>query len=214
MESGKGMFVLFPGMRALLCRQDGGKVQRSRPPLRRSGEDDAYRELIEGYGGRLLSVSRRIMRNEEDARDCVQDVFLSAFRSIGRFEGKSRLGTWLHRITVNACLARLRSRKRRCEEPIDHLLSQFDRYGFLIGPTEASPAKADELIERAEVREWVLKAIDLLPENFRSVLLLRDIEEYDTADTAEMLEITPGAVRIRLHRARTALRTLIGSAFL
>ncbi len=178
-----------------------------------AGEDDAYRELLSTHGGRLLAVSRRLMRNEEDARDCLQEAFLSAFRAIDRFEGKAKLGTWLHRIVVNACLMRLRSQKRRPEELVDPQLPQLDDYGFRVGPTEMEPEGADELLKRAEVREQVRRAIDRLPETYRTVLILRDIEQLDTAEAAETLGITPGAAKVRLHRARLALRDQIGSAF-
>ena len=179
----------------------------------RAGEDDAYRELLRIHGGPLLAVARRFMRNEEDARDCLQDALLSAFRSIDRFEGKAKLGTWLHRIVVNACLMRLRAGKRKPEELVDPQLSQFDRYGFRIGPTEMTPTRADELLEREEVRALVRRGIDGLPENYRIVLVLRDIEEFSIAETAEKLEMTPGAVKVRLHRARLALRNQLESLF-
>ncbi len=179
----------------------------------RAGEDAAYQELLRIHGGLLLGVARRLMRNEEDARDCLQDAFLSAFRAIDRFEGNSKLGTWLHRIVVNACLMRLRSQKRKPEELVDPQLPEFDDYGFRIGPTEMAPLSADELLEKEEVREQVRKGIDGLPENSRTVLVLRDIEEFNTAETAEMLGLTPGAVKLRLHRARLALRSQIGSLF-
>ncbi len=179
----------------------------------RAGDDDAYQELLRIPGGRLLAVARRLMSNEEDARDCLQDAFLSAFRAIDRFEGNSKLGTWLHRIVVNACLMRLRSRKSKPEGLVDPQLPEFDDYGFRIGPTEMSPFSADELLERQEVREQVREGIAGLPENYRTVLVLRDIEELNTAQTAEMLGLTPGAVKVRLHRARLALRSQIGSLF-
>lgn len=176
----------------------------------RAGEDEAYRELLESQGGRLLAVARRLMRNEEDARECLQDALLSAFRAIDRFEGHAKLGTWLHRIVVNACLMRLRLRKRRPEEALDSELPEFDDYGFRIGPMETS-ASADELLERQEVRVQVREAIESLPESYRTVLILRDIEEIDTAETAELLGLTPVAVKTRLHRARLALRDRIGN---
>jgi len=179
----------------------------------RAGEDDAYRDLVAMHGGRLLAVARRIMRNDDDARDCIQDAFLSAFRSIDRFEGKARLGTWLHRIVVNACLMKLRASKRRPEEPVDPQLPELDRYGFRIGSSELPRKGVDEILERSELREQVRAAIDELPDSYRIVLLLRDIEEYDTAQTAEMLAMTPGAVKVRLHRARVALREQIESLF-
>ena len=177
----------------------------------RAGEDEAYVELLRTHGGHLLAVARRLVRNEEDARDCVQDALLSAFRSIDRFEGRAKLGTWLHRIVVNACLMRLRASKRRPEELVDPQLPEFDKHGFRIGPSEVAAATTDELLERNEVRDRVRKAIDGLPENYRTVLVLRDIEELSTAETAEALGMTPGAVKVRLHRARLELKRRIGS---
>ncbi len=108
---------------------------------------------------------------------------------------------------------RLRAGKRKPEELVDPQLSQFDRYGFRIGPTEMTPTRADELLEREEVRALVRRGIDGLPENYRIVLVLRDIEEFSTAETAEKLGMTPGAVKVRLHRARLALRNQLGSLF-
>ena len=177
----------------------------------RAGEEDAYRELLQTHGPRLLSVARRLMRDEQDARDCLQDAFLLAFRSIDRFEGKAKVGTWLHRIVVNACLMRLRSRKSKPEELVNPLLPVFDEYGFRNGPTWVESSGAHELMERAEVRARVRKAIDGLPENYRIVLILRDIEEQSTERAAELLGLTQSAVKVRLHRARLALRQRIGS---
>ncbi len=179
----------------------------------RAGEDAAYQELVRIHGGRLLTVARRLMRDEEDARDCLQDAFLSAFRAIDGFEGNSKLGTWLHRIVVNACLMRLRSKKRKPEELVDPQLPEYDDYGFRIGPTEMASVGADEFLEREEVREQVRRGIDGLPENYRTVLVLRDIEDFNTAETAEMLGLSPGTVKVRLHRARLALRSQIGNLF-
>ena len=178
-----------------------------------AGEDAAYQELLQSHGGPLLAVARRLMRNEEDARDCVQDGFFSAFRAIDSFEGKAKLGTWLHRIVVNACLMQLRSQKRKPEELVDPQLPEFDDYGFRIGPTEMASASADELLESEEIREQVREGIGGLPENYRTVLILRDIEDFNTAETAEMLGLTTDAVKVRLHRARLALKSKIGNLF-
>lgn len=179
----------------------------------RVGEDDAYRELLRIHGGRLLGLARRLMRNEEDARECLQEAFLSAFRAIDGFEGHSKLGTWLHRIVVNACLMRMRSQTRKPEELVDPQQPRFDEYGFRVGPTELPPDGVDRLFERAEVRDGVRRAIDRLPETHRTVLILRDIEQLSTAEVAESIGITPGAVKVRLHRARLALREQIGSTW-
>src|SRR5919107_3818674 len=91
----------------------------------RAGDEAAYEQVVRSYGGRLLAVARRIVGTEEDARDVVQDAFLNAFKNLDRFEGKAKLSTWLHRIAVNAALMRLRTRKRKPEQPLDGLLPGF-----------------------------------------------------------------------------------------
>lgn len=175
----------------------------------RNGDDAAYEELVRTHGGRMLSVAKRMLRNEDDARDAVQDAFLSAFRAIDRFEGGSRIGTWLHRIVVNAALMKLRTRRRKPEEPLDPLLPRFLHDGHMERPAQAWSRSADELLESAETRQLVLDRITELPETYRTILLLRDVEGLDTEETSKALEISPGAVKTRLHRARLALRELL-----
>lgn len=179
----------------------------------RSGREDAFETLVSAHSGRMLSVCRRILRNEEEAKDAVQEAFVSAFRGIQAFEGTAQLGTWLHRIAVNASLMRLRSRKRRPEESIDDLLPAFREDGHArIRPRDWSPS-AVQLVEKKEIREFVRACIDRLPAMYRIVLLLRDIEELDTAETAEVLGVSDGVVKVRLHRARHALRRLLSERF-
>jgi len=174
-----------------------------------AGDEQAYEELVRSYGGRLLAVARRFLHVEEDARDAVQDAFLSAFRGIQRFEGNAQLSTWLHRIVVNASLMKLRTRRRKPEQSIEDLLPGYLEDGHFERP--ASPWRTDDLdpAQQDELRELVLRSIHSLPEGHRNVLLLRDIEGLDTEEAAELLGISPGAVKTRLHRARQALRELL-----
>ena len=175
----------------------------------RAGSDDAYEALVRTNSARLLTVARRILATEEDARDALQEAFISAFKALPRFAGQARLSTWLHRIVVNTALMKLRSRKRRPEEPIDALLPGYKDDGHqAVEPVEWGDG-ADVLLERAETRAFVRAQIDNLPDNYRTVLLLRDIEEMSTPETADALGITENAVKIRLHRARQALRALL-----
>lgn len=179
----------------------------------RTGRDDAFETLVRTHSGRMLSVCRRILRNDEEAKDAVQEAFISAFRAIHSFEGTSRLGTWLHRIAVNASLMRLRSKKRRPEESIEELLPTFKDDGHAaIDPQDWSPS-ALQLVESRETCEFVRESIDRLPEMYRLVLLLRDIEELDTAEAAAILGVAEGVVKVRLHRARHALRRLLAVRF-
>jgi len=179
----------------------------------RAGDDAAYEWLVRTHSGRLLAVARRFLRSEEDARDAVQEAFVNAFRSIDRFEGGSLLSTWLHRIVVNACLMRLRSRRRKPEERIDDLLPRYLDDGHAAAPTGPWRPDVGHRLEQAEVRQQVRAAIDRLPDSYRTVLLLRDIEEFDTDEAAEALGISRAAVKTRLHRARQALREQLDPQF-
>lgn len=175
----------------------------------RAGDNDAYEELVRTYGGRLLAVAIGVLRNEEDARDAVQAAYLSAFRALPTFEGTSRLSTWLHRIVVNAALMRLRTRRRRPEESIETLLPRFLEDGHHAQSYSPDDLPADVLLEREESRALVRECLAQLPENHRSILVMRDIDDLSTGEVAALLGITPNAVKIRLHRARQALGTLL-----
>lgn len=178
----------------------------------RRGEAAAFETLVRAHGGRMLAVAKRYFSSADEAQDAVQDAFLSAFKALPGFDGRSQLGTWLHRIVVNAALMKLRSGRRHPEQSIDDLLPQFLENGH-----RASPAprwkNADSELEKAETRQIVRDQISKLPENYRTVLLLRDIEGHDTETVAQMLETTEPAVKVRLHRARQALRALLDPLF-
>jgi RNA polymerase sigma-70 factor, ECF subfamily len=175
----------------------------------KAGEASAYETVVRLHGPRLLVVARRLLRSEEDAQDAVQDAFLSAFRSIDSFEGSSQLATWLHRIAVNAALMKLRARKRHPEQPIEELLPKFKADGHLAEPTVDWNDSSSAPIERQETKSLIRESIDKLPESYRTVLMLRDIDELDTEETATLLGVSPNAVKVRLHRARQALRALL-----
>jgi RNA polymerase sigma-70 factor (ECF subfamily) len=179
----------------------------------RAGEGSAYEAMVRREAPRLLAVARRMLRNEEDARDTVQDAFVSAFRAFPTFKETCRLSTWLHRITVNAALMRLRTRRRKPEEAIDDLLPGFLEDGHHVRHPPEWREEAFETLTRREDRDFVRAAIDRLPETYRTVLLLRDIEELDTAEAARALGVTETVVKVRLHRARQALRTLLEPRF-
>jgi RNA polymerase sigma-70 factor (ECF subfamily) len=179
----------------------------------RKGEEAAFAELMRGYGGRLLAVARRMLRSDEDAKDAVQDAFLSAFRALDSFQADARLSTWLHRIVVNACLMKLRTRRRKPEESIEELLPTFLEDGHQARPGGSWNLEGDDSLEREQTRSLVRACIDRLPEGHRTILILRDVEELDTEEAAELLGLTPSAVKTRLHRARQALRTLLEPHF-
>lgn len=175
----------------------------------RSGDPAAFEDLVRTHGPRLLRVARRFLRSEEDARDAVQDAFVAVFQSVGTFVEESMLSTWLHRIVINASLTRLRTRRRHPEEDIEQYLPQFGGDGHQVVSSDPWTETPESLAARAELSGLVRTSIDALPDSYRVVLLLRDIEELSTGETAEALGITANAVKVRLHRARQALRTLL-----
>jgi len=179
----------------------------------RAGDPQTFESIVRQEGPRLLSTTRRILGDEDEAREAVQDAFISAFRARSQFNAEARISTWLHRIAVNAALTRLRSRRRRAEESLEDLLPRFLPDGRHVEHFTAWTEPADVTVGRKETSDRVRRAIDDLPDSFRTVLLLRDIEGTSTENAAEILGISPNAVKLRLHRARMALRTLLAPHF-
>lgn len=167
----------------------------------RSGDDAAYETLFRTHSGAMLGVARKFFGDTDDAADAVQDAFVSAFRAMPAFAGTARLRTWLHRITVNACLMKLRSRRRR---PTVSLDAAFD-----VPARQDVPAR-----DRADTTNRVRAAIDRLPPAYQTVIRLRDLDGLDTATTAAKLGTNESAVKTRLHRARRALKDALAAEHL
>lgn len=178
-----------------------------------AGDGSAYEQVARAHSPRMLAAARRLLRNEEDARDAVQEAFLSAWKGLSGFHAGARLGTWLHRIVVNAALMRLRSRACRKEAAITDLLPRFVDDGHQLEPQTPWRDCADAAMLSSEDCRMVRQAIDRLPDTYRTILLLRDIDGLDTTQVAQLLEISNNAVKIRLHRARQALRALLEPHF-
>jgi RNA polymerase sigma-70 factor, ECF subfamily len=178
-----------------------------------AGDGDAFEECVRAYCGPMLRVARRILRNELDANDAVQDAFLSAFKGISKFKGESRLCTWLHRIVVNATLGQLRRQQRHPENSIEDFLPHFGEGEHQIDPPARWKETPEIMVQNKETRELVSQCIDRLPESYRIVLLLRDIEGLSTDDTSRSLGASTAVVKTRLHRARQALRSMLDPHF-
>jgi RNA polymerase sigma-70 factor (ECF subfamily) len=197
----------FTQSRSVEIDEEGALIAR----LQR-GEEDAYEVLVRRYSVQMLAVARRLLRNEDDARDAVQQAFISAFRALPRFRANAKLSTWLHRIVTNAALMKLRSASRRPEVSLEPLLPTFDEEGHHTESMDLLSVTAEAALLSKETRTLVRACIEQLPTQYRAVLILRDIEELDTAEVAAMLEVTENAVKICLHRARQALMTLLHKA--
>jgi RNA polymerase sigma-70 factor, ECF subfamily len=175
----------------------------------REGDERAFETLVREFAPRMLSVARRFLPERQDAQDVVQNALMSAIKAIRNFAQQSQLSTWLHRIVVNASLMELRSRHRRVEDSIEDLLPRFDHHGKWYGD-DSNFTSLDQLsMERRETRELVRRSIAKLPESYRIVLLMRDIEDLDIAEIAQMLNASTNAIKVRIHRARQALRAIL-----
>jgi RNA polymerase sigma-70 factor, ECF subfamily len=179
----------------------------------RAGDEAAYEVLVRTYGGRMLAVARGFLRNEEDARDCVQSAYVSAFTGLKSFKGGCQLSTWLHRIVVNAALMKLRTRRRKPEESIEPMLPTYFDDGHHTEDFSDWGVQADRILEQKELRAAVRAGIETLPESYRTVLMLRDVEEMTTEEVAEQIGVSANAIKVRLHRARQALCTVLESQF-
>lgn len=175
----------------------------------RAGDDRAFGEFVRAETPRLFYTGVRLLGSEEAARDVVQETFEKAFKALGKFEGRSSLGTWLYRILINQCFMRLRKRGRKKEISLEKLMPEFDADHCRIEPLWALSDSVEEIVAKKEVRVQIRETIARLPETARNVLLLRDIEELSTKEVAEILEISEGSVKVRLHRARAALKKLL-----
>jgi RNA polymerase sigma-70 factor (ECF subfamily) len=168
--------------------------------------------MVERYSGTVYNLALRLMHNDAmEAEDVLQDTFISAYRGLDRFEGRSLLSTWLYRIAYNAALMRLRKRQVptvSIDEPLENeegapIPRQLVDWG----------AVPDQVLLNGELHSILDAAVTRLPQTLRSVFVLRDIEGLSTAETAAVLDLTETNVKVRLHRARLALREQLSTYF-
>jgi RNA polymerase sigma-70 factor, ECF subfamily len=178
----------------------------------------AFETLIERYQDKVYRLAFRFMRNETEAKEIVQETLLSVWRKLDGFKGDSQFSSWLYRVTANAALMRLRTQRRHPEVSTEELDPSFlDRgpaaYGQVTSPGDNWARRPDDELQSGELRTELQRAIDNLPEIYRTVFLIRDVDGFSTEETAEALDITVPTVKTRLHRARMALREAIGTYF-
>ncbi|WP_326698653.1 RNA polymerase sigma factor SigM [Streptomyces sp. NBC_01754] len=166
-----------------------------------AGEPDAFGELVRRHRDRLWAVALRTLGDREEAADAVQDALVSAFRAAHTFRGQSAVTTWLHRITVNACLDRVRKAASRKTAPVD----DAERLDQLMEPHESAEAPA----ERQDLHRELLAALATLPVEQRAALVLVDMQAYPVAEAARILDIPTGTVKSRCARGRARLLPLL-----
>lgn len=175
--------------------------------LARAGESDAFREIMQRHNPRLYRVARGILRDEAEAEDVVQETFVHAFTSLAAFRGEARLATWLTRIALNEAFGRLR-RRRLDLGFVAQAEDDAAESAFRASPRADDPERA---AAHKQIRLLLEQAIDELPEHFRLVFVMRDVEELGIEDTAKLLGLQPQTVKTRLHRARRLLRASLQS---
>lgn len=170
----------------------------------------AQKQLVQKYYSNMYSIAYRYLNRKEDVEDILQESFINAIQKIDQFQERSSLKTWLITIVINNCLMNIRSSKKNPEISVEDLLPKFDRDGFREPePNWSTRIDAEDIIRDSRKRKLVKEAIDKLPDNYRAILLLRDIEGYSVRETSELLDITEANVKSRLHRARAALKKLL-----
>jgi RNA polymerase sigma-70 factor (ECF subfamily) len=171
-----------------------------------TGDQLAFEAVMRKYNGKLYRIARAILKNDSDAEDVLQDAYLDAYRHIGEFRGGSELATWLTRIVINQALMRVRKERRRSSIiPFRSALMHETDSPEAQVPDQQSESPSASVI-RAETRQMLERRIDELPVAFRTVFIMREVEEMSVEETARCLSITPATVRTRLFRARGLLR--------
>lgn len=165
------------------------------------GDPDAFGEIVRRHRDRLWAVALRTLGDREEAADAVQDALVSAYRAAHTFRGQSAVTTWLHRITVNACLDRARKAASRKTSPVD----DTERLDQLIEPHESAEAPA----ERQDLHRQLIEALGTLPPDQRAALVLVDMQGYPVAEAAEVLDVPTGTVKSRCARGRARLSPLL-----
>ena len=177
----------------------------------RTGDQQAFGELVNQYERKIYRLAMNITRNEEDAEDVLQEAFLKAYEHLDRFKGDSKFYTWIVRIAVNEALMKLRRRKGDRTVPLDEPLDTGEEtMAREIAIWEDNP---EQQYSKEEIQKILSDAVDSLKPDFRTVFTLRDIEEMSTEETAEVLGISVPAVKSRLLRARLALREKLTRQF-
>jgi RNA polymerase sigma-70 factor (ECF subfamily) len=172
----------------------------------KSGDQSAFRAIMDQHNRRLYRVARAVMKDDSEAEDVVQETYLRAFSNLAKFRGESSLATWLTRIALNEAMGR--KRKQRITVTLESVeTAQEDTSAQIIQfPAMSTETDPERSAAQREIRILLERAMDALPEAFRLVFVMRDVEEMSIEETATYLRIRPETVKTRLHRARRLLR--------
>jgi RNA polymerase sigma-70 factor (ECF subfamily) len=176
----------------------------------RSGEQGSFEELLSRYSNKVFSLASRLTRNTEDAEEVLQDVFVTVHRKIASFEGKSSFSSWLYRVTVNAAFMKLRKRRQDLSVPLEDVVQQTYTVSALKSPESAF---VDAQSIRNQMLEALENAIRKLPDDYRPVFILRDVDGLTSREVSKILDLTVPAVKSRLHRSRLMLRRKLNRFF-
>lgn len=179
----------------------------------KGGDFQAFEALVNRYESKVYRLAVRMLRNQQDAEDALQETFLQVYRGLKSFEGRSNFSTWLFRLATNVCLMKIRHRGTEPAGmlPLEDFLPQHEEG---VQPViQEWPEKPEEILLTKESQEKMMEALDKLPPDYRAVFVLRDIEGFSNAETGEALGISVAAVKSRLHRARIALRGMLAEYF-
>lgn len=177
--------------------------------LAQQGDYAAYEEIVRRYQDKAFRLAFSLMKNESDAQDVVQEAFLNMYRKLETFEGKSQFGSWMYRVVTNAALMRLRKKRRRSEVPVEPDETEFEEDDYYVTSVPEWRVRADEAAENRELREQIIEAVDELSPKSQTVFLLKEVEGLSLKEIAEVLDLSVGGVKSRLHRARLHLRATL-----
>ena len=198
------------GAGAISARDHAGLPDSELVKLAQAGDRRAFDELVRRYREKVYRLAFKILRHEDDAAEALQDAFLSAYRGLKNFKAESTFSTWLYRITTNAALMKYRKRRENVVSLEQSQSRNEDAETIEIPDWTTQPV--DELLT-SELRTVMEEARDRLPEELRTVFILRDEDERSNAEVAEMLDLSVAAVKSRLHRARLSLRDRLNRYF-
>ncbi len=178
-----------------------------------AGKPEAFEDMVYRYQKRVYSLAYNLTRNQSDAEDVAQEVFLRVCNKINTFLGKAAFSSWVYRITLNVSFMKLKSRKKIKQIPLDNIFPKYQEDGFHAGHVNDWSMKTDDVLLSSESRKIIQKAINQLPEKEKTVFVLRDIEGLPTEKVCDILELSVPAVKSRLHRSRLFLRKRLSNYF-